>query len=77
MLVSNDMVCMLMHGEPQNPDSSRGLPVKLVQQVGVQHLRISFISYHLKFSRYISDLCVCVCVCVCVCSSLCLYDRYK
>ena len=67
MLVSNDMVCLLMQGEPQDSYSNRGLPVKLLQKVGAQHLRISFISYHFKFARYISDLnLVCVCVCVCI-----------
>jgi len=56
MLVSNDMVCLLMQGEPQDSYSNRGLPVKLLQKVGAQHLRISFISYHFKFAKYISDL---------------------
>jgi len=56
MLVSNDVVCLLMQGEPQDPYSNRGLTVKLLQQVGAQHLRISFISYHFQFAKYISDL---------------------
>ena len=54
--MSNDMVWVLMHGELQDPDSSQGLPVKLLQQLDAQHLMISFISYHFKFSRNISDL---------------------
>jgi hypothetical protein len=31
MFVSNDVVCLLMQGEPEDPDNSQGLPVKLLQ----------------------------------------------
>jgi hypothetical protein len=31
MLVSNDVICLLMQGEPEDPNNSQGLPVKFLQ----------------------------------------------
>jgi hypothetical protein len=31
MLVSNDVICLLMQGEPEDLNNSQGLPVKFLQ----------------------------------------------
>lgn len=40
--MSNDVVYLLMQGEPQDPDSNLRLLVMLLQQVGAEHLCFLF-----------------------------------
>jgi hypothetical protein len=51
--MSNDVVYLLMQEEPQDPDNSPRLPVKLLQQIGAQHLCFLFFTFFNLFDMLV------------------------